>query len=163
MAQLSINRPVPSTLQQRMDMADGVIVDMVMTASETIYEGAFVGFVPGTGTIHALVANDCFAGIALEKKVSDSTAGSTKCAVFICGYFQHAITSLVVADVGKVAFADTTGTASDNKLNITDTACAIGRIVNYVSAGIGIVHMKVPGARSGASADATLGYIAVEL
>jgi len=162
MAQLAANRPVPSTLQQRMDMADGVIVDMVMTASTTIYEGAFVGFVPGTGTIHPLVDNDCFAGIALEGKVSNATAGSTKCKVFICGFFQHAITSLVVADVGKVCFA-VSGT-SDSSIDITsDTLPAIGRIANFVSAGVGIIHMKVPGARSGAAGDATLGYDAVEL
>jgi hypothetical protein len=157
-----MNRPIPNTLQQRMDFAGGVVVDMVMTASATIYEGAFVGFVPGTGTIHALVDADCFAGIALEKKVASATAGATKCKVLICGFFRHAITDLVVADVGKVCFC-VSGT-SDSSIDVASTTLpAIGRVTSFVSAGIGIIHMKTPGSRAGSSADATLGYGAVEL
>lgn len=161
MAQLSANRPVPATLQQRLDLAGGVVVDMVMTASTTIYEGALVGYVPATGTIHPLVDGDAFAGIALKKVVSDGTAGSTKCPVYTCGFFQHAVTSLVVADVGKVCFA--TSGSSDNTIDVTSTTLpAIGRIANFVSAGIGIIHMKDCGARSGSSDAATIQFGAIE-
>ena len=160
MAQLAANRPVPNTLQQRLDLAGGVVVDMDMTVSTTIYEGALVGYVPGTGTIHPLVDGDCFAGIALKKVVSDATAGSTKCPVYTCGFFRHAITSLVVADVGKVCFA--TSGSSDNVIDITSTTLpAIGRITGFVSAGIGIIHMKDHGAPSGSSATPTI-YTAIE-
>jgi hypothetical protein len=162
MAQLAANRPVPNTLQQRMDLAGGVELNMVMTASTTIYEGAFVGIVPGTGTVAPLVDTHSFAGIALEKKVSDGTAGSTKIKVFCGGYFQHAITSLVVADVGKVCFC-VSGT-SDSSIDITSTTLpAIGRIVNFVSAGVGVIKMKNCGQREGMSDAATLTYTAVEL
>ena len=166
MAQLTMNRAVPQTLQQRLDLADGIIVDMQMTPSTTIYQGAFVGFVPGaggtTGTIHPLVASDSFAGIALAKVVSAST-GVYTCPVYICGYFTHAITSLAITDVGKVVFADVLNTSSDNVLALTSTATypAVGRVANFVSTGIGIVHMKTPGSRAGASAQATLSYIAL--
>ena len=150
MAQLAANRPVPNTLQQRLDLAGGVVLDMEMTVSTTIYEGAFVGYAPGTGTVHPLVDADSWAGIALEKKVSDATAGSTKIKVFHGGYFRHAITSLVVADVGKVCFC-VSGT-SDNSIDITSTTLpAIGRVVNFVSAGIGIILMKTTGTVAGAS------------
>lgn len=150
MAQLAANRPVPNTLQQRLDLAGGVVLDMVMTASTTIYGGAFVGIVPGTGTVAPLVDTHSFAGIALEGKTSDGTAGSTKIQVFSGGYFRHAITSLVVADVGKVCFC--TSGSTDNVLDITSTTMpAIGRIVNFVSAGIGIIKMKDCGAVAGAT------------
>lgn len=162
MAQLAANRPVPNTLQQRLDLAGGVVLDMVMTASTTIYEGAFVGYVAGTGTVHPLVDNDVFAGIALEKKVSDGTAGSTKIKVFHGGYFQHAITSLAQGDVGKACFC-VSGT-SDSSIDITSTTLpAIGRVVNFVSTGVGVIKMKTTGQREGSSDAATLTYTAVEL
>lgn len=155
MAQLAANRPVPNTLQQRYDLAGGVVADMVMTVSSTIYEGAFVGYVAGTGTIHALVDNDVFCGIALKKVVSDATAGSTKCPVFIGGYFQHAITSLAQTDIGKVVFA-VSGT-SDSSLDITSTTLpAIGRVANFVSTGIGVIKMKDCGYPAGSSATPTI-------
>ena len=161
MAQLAANRPVPNTLAQRLDLAGGVVLDMVMTASTTIYEGALVGYVPGTGTIHPLVNADCFAGIALEGKVSNATAGSTKCKVYACGYFQHAITSLAVTDVGKVCFC-VSGT-SDSSIDVASTTLpAIGRVASFVSTGIGIIHMKDCGQRAGSSDAATLRYVAVE-
>ncbi len=161
MAQLAANRPVPQTLQQRLDLAGGVVVDMVMTASATIYEGAFVGYVAGTGTVHALVDNDVFAGIALKGVVASSVAGATRIPVFINGFFTHAITSLVVADVGKVVFC--TSGSSDNTLDITSTTLpAIGRVANFVSAGIGVIHMKDCGAQAGSSNAATIIFTAVE-
>lgn len=154
MAQLAANRPVPNTLQQRLDLAGGVVLDAVMTASSTIYEGAFVGYVAGTGTVHALVDNDVFMGIALEKKVSDGTAGSTKIKVFHGGYFQHAITSLAQTDIGKVVFC-VSGT-SDSSLDVTSsTLPAVGRVANFVSTGIGIIKMKECGYPSGTSGAAT--------
>ena len=162
MAQLAANRPVPNTLQQRLDLAGGVVLDMEMTVSITIYEGAFVGIVPGTGTVEPLVDTHSFAGIALEKKTSSATAGATRIKVFCGGYFRHAVTSLVVADVGKTAFC-VSGT-SDSSLDITSTTLpAVGRIVNFVSAGVGIIKMKHCGRREGSSDAATLTYTAVEL
>ena len=162
MAQLTANRPFPNTLQQRLDLAGGVVVNMVMGTSITIYEGAFVGYVPATGTVLSLVANtNAFAGIALEKKTSDGTAGSTKIAVFIGGFFTHAITSLVVADVGKVVFA--ANGSVDNTLDLSSTTFpAVGRVVNFVSAGIGVIRMKECGARAGSS-NSTVVYDAIPL
>lgn len=160
MAQLAVNRPVPGSLQTRTDFAGGVVLDMVMTASTTIYEGAFVGVVPGTGTVAPLVDTHSFAGIALEKKVSDGTAGSTKIKVFSGGYFQHAITSLAVTDVGAVCFC-VSGT-SDSTIDVTsNTLPAIGRVTSFVSTGIGIISMKDCGSRAGSSNAATLSYAAV--
>lgn len=161
MAQLAANRAVPNTLEQFPDLAGGVIVDMEMDTSVTIYEGALVGYAPSTGTIHALVNADAFAGIALEKKISTSVAGATKCRVFANGFFQHAITSLTVAGVGKVCFG--TSGSTDNVIDITSTTMpAIGRVVNFVSTGVGVIRMKDSGARAGSS-DATVVYTAIEL
>lgn len=162
MAALTVNRPVPNTLQQRLDLAGGVVVDMVMTASTTIYEGSFVGYAAGTGTIAALATSAVFAGIALKKVVSDATAGSTKCPVFIGGYFQHAITALVVADVGKVVFASPG--SLDNVLDVASTTLnAIGRVANFVSAGVGIIKMKTAGEGSGSSDAATYRLTAISI
>lgn len=147
MAALTASRPVPATLQQRLDLAGGVVVDMVMTVSTQIYEGQLVGYAAATGTIAPLATSAVFAGIALKKVLSDATAGSTKCPVFIGGYFQHAITSLTVAGVGNVVFA--TAASLDWILDITSsTTNAIGRVANFVSTGIGIIKMKEPGTRS---------------
>lgn len=162
MAALTANRPVPNTLQQRLDLACGVVVDMVMTVSTTIYEGQLVGYAAGTGTIAPLATSAVFAGIALKKVTSDATAGSTKCPVFINGFFQHAITSLVVADVGKVVFA--TAASLDNTLDITSTTTnAIGRVANFVSAGVGVIKMKTAGEGSGQSNAATIIFTANNL
>lgn len=162
MAALTASRPVPNTIQQRMDLAGGIVVDMVMTASTTIYEGQFVGYAAGTGTIAPLATSAVFAGIALKKVTSDATAGSTKCPVFINGYFQHAITSLAVGDVGKVVFA--TAASLDWVLDVTSTTLnAIGRVANFVSTGVGIIKMKNAGERCGSSDAPTLVYTAVSL
>ena len=161
MAQLAANRSVPNTLQQRMDLAGGIVVDMVMTASATIYEGACVGYVPATGTVHALVDSDAFAGIALEKKVASATAGATKISVFINGYFSHLVTGTTVASNGLAVFA-VSGT-SDNSLDVGSTTMpAVGKIANWVSGTTCIIEMKHNGGQLGTSNAATLGYVAVE-
>ena len=155
MAQLSANRPVPNTLQQRMDLAGGVVVDMVMTVSTTIYEGAFVGYVPATGTVHPLVDGDAFAGIALKKVVSDATAGSTKVPVYAGGYFQHAVTASAVTSNGAVVFA--TSGSTDNVLDLTSTTMpAVGRVESWVTGTTCVIKAKSAGYPSGSSATPTV-------
>ena len=149
MALLTANRPVPNTLQQRLDMAGGVVVDMVMTVSSTIYEGAFVTFAAGTGTITAAITTNVFAGIALKKVVSDGTAGSTKCPVYVGGYFTHLVASADVTSIGKVAFL--AAASMDNVINLTETtSCAVGRVINHIGSNICVIKMKTIGEVSGA-------------
>ena len=161
MAQLAANRPVPNTLQQRLDLAGGIVVDMVMTASTTIYEGAFVGYLIGTGTVLPLVDTHSFAGIALEKKVSDATAGSTKIKVFIDGYFTHAVTSAASTSVGYAVFA--TSGSTDNTLDLTSTTMpAVGRVSNWVSGTTCVISMKRSGQPLGTSNAATIAWAPLE-
>lgn len=161
MAQLAAGRPVPNTLQQRLDLAGGVVVDMVMTASATIYEGAFVGYAPATGTVHALVDPDAFAGIALKTVVASATAGATKIPVFINGYFSHLVTGTSVTSNGLGVFA--TSGSTDNTLDIASTTMpAIGKVANWVSGTTCIIEMKHCGGQLGTSNAATLGYAAVK-
>lgn len=145
MAALTANRPFPSLCQWMPD--GGVDLDLLMTASQTIYEGAFVGFAAGTGTV-APVANgttSVFAGIA-KKKVVSAASGSYYVPVRVLGVFVHALAAVATADIGKVAFA-----TDDNTLSLTSTnATAVGRIINVPSTGTCIIAMKMTGEVSGA-------------
>ena len=149
MGALAMNRPVPNTLQQRMDMAGGVVVDMIVKASVTIYEGAFVGVLASTPAgVYGIIQSDgqSFAGIALEKVVSTATVGAFKVRVYVGGYFQHAIGSIATADIGKVVCA-----SDDQTLTITTTNnVAVGRIISVPATGTAIIKMKTLGEISGA-------------
>lgn len=148
MAALTANRPVPNTLQGRTDFAGGVVVDMILTASTTVYEGSFVSVAAGTGTVAPTAAGaggTVFVGIAL-KKVTSAASGTYTVPVLCGGYFQHALASVASADIGKVAFA-----SDDNTLTLTDTSnTAVGRIVNVPATGTCVVKMKTVGEVSGA-------------
>lgn len=149
MAALTANRPVPNTLQPRNDCGAGVVVDMVMTASQTIYEGSFVGFVGATGTVRALVAGDVFAGIATKKVVSAAT-GVFTVPVLIGGFFQHALATVASASVGVVVYA-----SDDNTLALTGTS-TVGRIVSVPVTGTCVVKMKTVGEASAVTAGAVV-------
>jgi hypothetical protein len=159
MAQLAANRPVPNPLQQRLDLAGGVVVDMVCTTGTTIYEGAFVGYIPGTGLIHPLVDADCFAGIAL-KGITVSAAGA-KIPVFIDGYFQHAVTSSASTSIGYGVFG--TSGSTDNVLDIASTAMpCVGRVANWVTGTTCVIKMKTSGQPVGRSDAVTIGWAPIE-
>lgn len=147
MAILTANRPFPNTVQPRGD-ATGCVVDMVMTVSSQVYEGSFVGFAAGVGTIAVIATSgsQVFAGIAMKKVLSDSTAGSTKCPVLTNAIFDHAVASGAATSIGAVVFA-----SDDNTLDLTSTTrTAVGRVLNYNPvSGLCTIQMKMTGEVSG--------------
>jgi len=144
MAALTADRPVPNYVK-----GTGVIVDMVVTASATIYEGSFVAFTAGTGTIIGNAgAGLVIAGIATKGVVASATAGATKIPVLTGAVISHAVSSGAATSIGKVVFA-----ADDNVLDLASaTFGAVGRVLNYNPvSGLCAIQMKVTGEVSGST------------
>jgi len=140
MANLTFNRPFPKHLPDT-----GVIMDMVVTTGSTVYEGSFVVFTAGTGTIAPMATTSVpLAGIAM-KKVSVATAGQMV-PVLVGGVIVHSFAAVAQGDIGKVIFAD-----DDQTLTLTSTNnAAVGRIINVdVTNLTATIKMKVTGQVSG--------------
>lgn len=143
MAVLTAAREVPAHKQ----VIDGAyFVDFPVAASTAIYKGGFVA-VNRTGylvrfapeTLTAVQGSHLFVGIGQEEIASQTADGDATCRVMIEGYFEHALTSATVADVGKSVYA-----TDDNTLALSG-ACSIdviGHIVYLESAASVIVKMK---------------------
>lgn len=122
---------------------EGIIVDLPMGASETIYKGSFVSLDAGDLFGAPLAGGEIFAGIALETKISTSAANGTSTIKIISGtaVFQYAITSIAQADIGKTVYA-----TDDNTLGLADTSgSAVGRIINVPATGTAIIQMRLIG------------------
>lgn len=138
MAALSANRLVNIV---QWNTPEGIVVDLPLGASETVYKGGFVSLDSGDKFGAPLAAGEIFVGLALEKKTSGSANGDTTCKVLIGGVFQQAITSIAQADIGKLVYA-----SDDQTLTLTSTSNSqVGRIVNVPATGTAIVQMKVVG------------------
>lgn len=98
--------------------------------STTIYKGAFVNIVPGTGYLVAAtdVANGECVGIADEYVDNSSGASGAKtCKVLRTGLAKATLASIAVTDIGKPAYI-----SDSNTLSLTATYYVIaGRIVGY--------------------------------
>lgn len=107
-------------------------------ATDIIYEGAAVGD-NGSGYARPLVAGDPFRGFA-ESKADNSagSAGAINVRVKERGIVQLSIGSLAITDVGKPVYA-----SDDDTFTLTaSTNSAIGRVVAFVSTGVGMVEFN---------------------
>ncbi|MFM2126257.1 MAG: hypothetical protein RL328_2708 [Acidobacteriota bacterium] len=114
----------------------GDMNDYPVIAADIIYQGAAVGD-NGSGYARPLQAGDPFRGFA-EAKADNSAgaAGDISVKVKARGRVQLAIGSLAITDVGKPVYA-----SDDDTFTLTSsTNSAIGRVVRYVSSGVGIVE-----------------------
>jgi len=114
----------------------GNFSDLPVIAADIIYDGAAVGD-NASGYARPLVAGDSFRGFADGS--ADNSAGSASdinVHVQTSGRVQLAVTSLAITDVGKPVYA-----SDDNTFTLTATSNShIGRVVRWVSLGVGIVE-----------------------
>jgi len=107
-------------------------------AGDIIYEGAAVGL-DSSGYARPLVAGDVFAGFARDKVDNASgLAGAKYSQVNAKGKIKLSVSGLVITDIGRPVYA-----GDDNSFALTGNGTFIGRIVRYVSAGVGIVQFDV--------------------
>lgn len=104
-------------------------------AADIIYEGAAVGD-NGSGYARPLVAADPFRGFAVtDCDNATGSAGDKRVEVRTKGRVQLAIGSLAITDVGKPVYA-----SDDDTFTLTATSNSyIGRVIGFVSAGVGVV------------------------
>lgn len=109
--------------------------DLPVIATDIIYEGSAVGD-NGSGYARPLVAGDPFRGFCtIPADNSLGSAGDKRVHVQQSGRVQLAIGSLAITDVGKPVYA-----SDDNTFTLTkSTNSYIGRVIRYVSAGVGVV------------------------
>ena len=107
-------------------------------ASTKIYEGAAVGIEVATGYARPLVAGDVFVGFALCKADNSAVAtnGAINVQVIDEGKVELAVGSLAITDLGKSVYA-----SDDATFTLTmSTNSLVGRVVRYVSSGVGVVE-----------------------
>lgn len=110
--------------------------DLLMIASDIIYEGAAVGIVAGSGHARPLVAGDKFAGFA-ESTCDNASGGAAAKSVRVItkGLIQLPVTSAAITDIGKAVYA-----SDDDAFVLTQsTNSYVGRIHRFVSTGIAVV------------------------
>ncbi len=109
--------------------------DVPMVADDIIYEGAAVGE-DGNGYAQPLTAGDPFLGFAdVMADNSGGAAGAENVRVRQFGLVQLAIGSLAITDIGKPVYA-----SDDDTFTLTaSTNSHVGRVVRFVSSGVGIV------------------------
>jgi hypothetical protein len=104
------------------------LVDFPVKDNVKIYRGAFVGRERATGYARALVAGDEFLGLAYrqaDNTVSGHVAGGTNVRLHQSVDIVHALTGVVLGDVGKDVYA-----SDDETLTLAPTGnTRIGRIV----------------------------------
>lgn len=110
--------------------------ELPVIAADIIYEGSAVGD-NGSGYARPLTAGDPFRGFALTKADNASgAAGDIRVRLRERGKVQLSIGSLAITDVGKPVYA-----SDDDTFTLTATSNShIGRVVRFVSSGIGIVE-----------------------
>lgn len=149
MAALTADNTAITKFKQAYDNGIGYQVDYQVAASTVIYKGGFVALndagylvmyvAPPAST--ATATGNKFVGIALEHIASQTSAGDARCRVQIGGYFTYALTSAVIADVGKPVFA-----SDDNTLTKVGLGNAfVGTIVELASAGNVVVELPAMG------------------
>lgn len=128
------------------DFELGDVREYGVIASDIIYEGAAVGD-NASGYARPLVAGDSFRGFA-ESKVDNSAgaAGALTVRVKQKGIVKLAIGSLAITDVGKPVYA-----SDDDTFTLTATSNShIGRVIAFVSTGVGMVEFDAGGGALGA-------------
>lgn len=114
----------------------GDLNDLPVIANDIIYEGAAVGD-NGSGYARPLAAGDPFRGFA--ERIADNSigsAGAINVRVKQRGRVKLSIGSLAITDVGKPVYA-----SDDDTFTLTQsTNSYVGRVLRYVSSGVGIVE-----------------------
>jgi hypothetical protein len=139
--------------QQHIPGGDGFHMNYEVAASTVIYKNTFVSL-NATGYLTSYVAPAAsaatrtgtrFVGIARESVASQTSDGDATCLVQTSGYFQSALTSAVIADIGKPVFL------SDNATLIKSgqTGAFVGWIRGLESAGNVIVELPQLGQYGG--------------
>lgn len=113
--------------------------DILMVASDIIYEGAAVGVVAASGHARPLVAADAFAGFA--EATADNSAGAAaalRVRVITEGRIELPVTGAVITSIGAAVYA-----SDDNTFTLTSTSnTKIGKVHRFVSTGVAVVDFK---------------------
>jgi hypothetical protein len=114
----------------------GDMNNLPVIAADIIYEGAAVGD-NGSGYSRPLTAGDPFRGFAAEKADNSAgAAGAVNVLVKQRGRVSLAISGLAITDVGKAVYA-----SDDDTFTLTATSNSyVGRVIRWVSTGVGIVE-----------------------
>lgn len=114
----------------------GELNDLPVKAASTIYEGSAVGD-DGSGYARQLVAADPFRGFAAKK--ADNAAGAAAAInvrVRQRGRIVLSVSGLAITDVGKPVYASD----GDTFTLTASTNTYVGRVVRYVSSGVGVIE-----------------------
>lgn len=104
--------------------------------SITIFEGSAVGEVVASGFMRALTTADDFRGFASRQVVNAGGNGAERIELYHKGRVRLAVAALVITDIGAAVYA-----TSDNDFLLTEGANPyVGRVVEFVSAGVGWVE-----------------------
>lgn len=119
----------------------GYIIDAQVGATEEIYQGAFVSLDTADKYLGALTKPDPFYGVALDRVTGTAANGGVTCRVLVEGVIQHAMTSVVVADIGKCVCA-----TDDTTLHLANAGAnsIVGIVVGVPVAGTCIVATFPP-------------------
>ena len=110
--------------------------ELLVIASDIIYEGAAVGVVKASGHARPLVAGDQFAGFAEAQ--ADNSAGAAaaiKVRVIKSGEIRLAVTGAVITDINQPVYASDDDTFSFSPVGGT----FIGFVKRFESAGVVVV------------------------
>lgn len=105
---------------KQVNRTEGVVMHFPVAATTVIYKGGFVGLnaagnlkmyaSPTVGT--SIVGGDRFVGIALEHIASQTAAGDKNCPVLVDGYFEGALASSTILNIGNSVYASDDNTVT---------------------------------------------------
>lgn len=117
------------------------LIELPVDDNVRIYKGAFVGRNRSTGYVRPLTAGDDFVGVAYQpadNTISGHTAGGIRVRLHQMVDIVHALSGVVLADVGKEVYA-----SADDTLTLdSDGHSRIGRIVAVESTGVARVRCR---------------------
>ena len=146
MALLTADRQVK--IHQKLDGGGiGYILDAETIGGEnTIYKGAFVGYVAGGYTRRIEAATDRVQGVALEQKTPGTNDADVTIKVVTEPIIEHAVTGSSAASVGDLVYCDVANTSGDNVLTLVATAnLACGYILKHLTGTTCLVQIFEPG------------------
>lgn len=139
-------------IQRKLPSPDGMHVSYAVAATTVIYKHTFVAL-NAAGYLVSYVAptsdttqvGNRIVGVASEHITSQTSAGDANCMVQISGFYEHALSSAVIADTGKPVFA--TDNATLSKVGAGNAFA--GWIRGFISAGNVLVELPDMGMNSG--------------
>jgi hypothetical protein len=122
-----------SAIAPRIYEVDSIYDQLPVKATEVIYEGSAIGMT--SGYARALVAADKFGGFAMANVTGTAADGGILVTVRRHGYIKLPVTDIAVTDWGAAVYASDDGTFLLDPTSNT----LIGKLVRWISTGIGIV------------------------